>query len=1095
MKIQKTYIPVLFTTGVFVLFSYTNLCSQETNSHISGIVTSPKKEFLTNAAITAVHEPTKNVFKTTSGAAGYFYFFNLRPGGPYTLTISHAGYETLVEPNHYFQYSQSQNDNFFEFKLLEKTITLQEAIIRAEKTIASKLGTETNISQRQLLSLPSISRNLQDYVRMVPQSKVNGDGMMSLAGQNNKYNAFFIDGSNNNDMLGTALSGTNSGPTGSPPISIEALEEIKILLSPYDVQYSNFTGGSINAITRSGSNDFKSSAWYFFRNEHMAGGSPIPEERPGSPGVFDRPKLSSFTNQTAGTWASGAVKKNKLFYFLLLEKQKEQQPQPFSFSQYRGNSNMQQLFALADTLQRRYKYNAGSFLDLNNGLDANRLMIKLDWNPSAKNKFVVSYRYNYADRSSSGATGSTSIRFANNGFRIPTTTHSASAEWKSFLNTTSNNRLLLSYTSQQNNREISGQPFPAIRIVDGSGSLNVGSNSSSQIGLFKGSEFNLSDIFRKIKKKNVFSAGIDITFSKMNDLFISNYFGLYEYRSLNDILSNTFPFRYQRTVSLVDKPTSDDSKAGSIFNTSRIGFFINNEIQVDRRFRITAGLRIDGNSLPLPFKTDPFFDTVAKAAIENYYDLEGAIPGVPMKTHWQLSPRLGFSYKMPGGKLTIRGGAGIFTGHILNLWYSEIYNVHTSSFEINPLLYGLRFNPDPFNQPDLQSLGINPERAKGAVSLVSRKFKYPTVFRTSFGVDKKLDNGWSFTTEVIFTKNIHEGRYTNVNILPADKRTAGPGIRNVFSLNTSAELIPMSGGNPYTSVILLSNNKKQRGFSYNLTATINKGIGDKVDFTSSYSYGKATALFEPNGSNSSNVNQWGTIETTQGRNNVLRSVSDFANRHTIKAWVTGKFDYAKKRTSTLFTVFYTGQSGSPFSYVYGGSIANDNGRNSNYDLIYIPASAELDNMIFLPNTVNNITYSPQDQKNALNNFIETDKYLRKHRGQFADRNGARLPFSQVVDLRIQQNFRIKSKKKTIDVSIIYDVFNVTNLLNKKWGRIYFMSLDNFALIRFAGFSNTTTLTPQYQFTPFTGKPWSINPSTAPGNSSRWISQLGIRINL
>ena len=1095
MKIQKTNTTLLFCFLAFIFFIDVDVYCQETNSHISGAVISQKKELLTNATITAVHEPTKNSYNTKTNMAGYFHFFNLRPGGPYTLTISYTGYETLVEANQYFQYTQSQNDNFFEYILKEKIITLQEAVIRTEKKIAPRFGTETNISQRQLLSLPSISRNLQDYVRMVPQSKVNGDGMMSLGGQNNKYNAFFIDGSNNNDMLGTALSGTNSGPTGSPPISVEALEEINILLSPYDVQYSNFTGGSINAITRSGSNDFKSSAWYFFRNKQMAGRSPIPEERPGSPGVFERSKLSSFTNQTAGIWASGPVKKNKLFYFLLLEKQQEQQPQPFSFSQYRGNSNMQQLFALADTLLNRYKYDAGSFLDLNNRLDANRFMIKLDWNPSVKNKFILSYRYNYADRFSPGATGSTSIRFLNCGFRTPTTAHSASAEWKSFFNATTNNRLLLSYTNQQNNRVISGQPFPAIKILDGKGIINLGNNSGSQINLFKGSEFNLSDIFRIIRKKKVFTAGVDISFSKLNDLIIPNYFGLYEYRNLNDFLNNNFPIRYQRTVSLVDKPTNDDSKAGSIFNTSRIGFFINDEIQVNPRFRITTGLRIDGNSLPLPFKKDPFFDIVAKAAIENFYDLEGAIPGTPMKTHWQLSPRLGFSYKMPGGKLTMRGGAGIFTGHILNLWYSEIYNVNTSSFEINPLLYGLRFNPDPFNQPDLQSLGINPERAKGAVSLIASKFKYPTVFRTSFGADKKLDNGWNFTTEVIFTKNIHEGKYTNVNILPANKRTANPGSRNVFSLNTSTELLPMSGGNPYTSIILLSNNKKQKGFSYNLTAVINKVISDKLEITSSYSYGNSTALFEPTGNTSSNANQWGAIETTQGRNNTLRSVSDFTPGHTIKAWVIRKFANAKTKASTVFTLFYTGQSGSPFSYVYSGSIANDNGRNSNYDLIYIPAANELDKMVFLPKTVNNITYSPEEQKISLNNFIETDKYLRKHRGQFADRNGARLPFSQVVDLRLQQNFRIKSKKKTIDISIIYDVFNFTNLLNKKWGRIYLMSSDNFQLIQFAGFPNTTTLTPQYQFTPFTGKPWSINSSTAPGSSARWISQLGIRINL
>lgn len=1095
MKIQKIYITILFCTLSFLFFNTINLYSQETNSHISGIIKSSKNEILTDATIIAVHEPTRNTFITKTNTAGYFYFFNLRPGGPYTLTISYTGHETLLETNLFFHYTQKQSDNFFELILIEKDVVLKQAIVNANKNMDAGIGAETKISQQQFVSLPSVSRNLQDYVRIVPQARVSGDGAMSFAGQNNKYNAFFIDGSNNNDLLGTALSGTNTGPTGSPPISIEALEEIKVLLSPYDVQYSSFTGASINAITRSGSNDFKSSAWYFFRNEKMAGRSPIPEEVPGSPGILERSKLSSFTNQTTGIWASGPVTKNKLFYFLLLETQKELHPQPFAFSQYRGNSSMQQLFALADSLQKKYNYEAGSFLNLNNRLDASRFMIKLDWNPSVKNKMTLSYRYNYADRSSSGNTGSTLIRFSNNGFHVPTTTHSASVEWKSFFNATANNRLLLSYNNQENNREISGLPFPAIRITDGAGTINLGSNSISQINLFKGSEFNLTDIFRIIKKKNVFTAGIDLNFSKLNDLIISNYFGFYEYRSLEDFLTGAFPFRYQRTVSLVDKPTNDDSKAGSIFNTRRIGLFMNDEMQVNSCFRMTAGLRIDGNSLPLPYKTDAYFNTVAKPAIENYYDLKGALPGVPMKTHWQLSPRLGFSYNIPREKLTLRGGAGIFTGHILNLWYSEIYNVNTSFFTINPLLYGLRFNSDPYNQPDLQSLGIDPERAKGAVSLVARNFKYPTVFKSSLSIDKKLGGGWNFTTEIIFTKNIHEGKYTNVNILPANMRTADPGSRNVFSLNTSPELIPMNGGNPYTSVLLLGNNKRQTGFSYGFSAIISKVIGTTLEITSSYSYGNSTALFEPLGNGSSSANQWGAIESVQGRNNIGRSVSDFSPGHIINTRITRKFVYAKKRVSTLFTFFYNGQSGSPFSYVYGGSIANDNGRNSNYDLIYIPAATELDKMVFLPNTVNNNIYSPREQKILLNNFIESDKYLRKHRGQFADRNGARLPFSHVVDLRIQQDFIIRSKKKATGINIIYDVFNLTNMLNRKWGRIYFMSFENYALIRFAGFVDPASLTPQYQFTPFTGKPWSVNSSTAPGSSARWISQLGVRVNL
>ncbi len=174
---------------------------------------------------------------------------------------------------------------------------------------------------------------------------------------------------------------------------------------------------------------------------------------------------------------------------------------------------------------------------------------------------------------------------------------------------------------------------------------------------------------------------------------------------------------------------------------------------------------------------------------------------------------------------------------------------------------------------------------------------------------------------------------------------------------------------------------------------------------------------------------------------------------------------------------------------------NDNGNRENFDLIYIPTVTDLASMNFIPNTVGLTTYSPQQQKDFLNAFIETDKYLKKHRGEFAERNGARLPFTHIIDLRLQQDFKLKIKSKNINLSVSYDVFNFTNMLNKNWGRTYFMTNDNFPLIRFAGYANTTTLIPQYQFTPFAGKPYSVQTSTLPGNSARWISQLGLKINL
>ncbi|HVE60741.1 MAG TPA: hypothetical protein VNA26_02910, partial [Chitinophagaceae bacterium] len=374
--------------------------------------------------------------------------------------------------------------------------------------------------------------------------------------------------------------------------------------------------------------------------------------------------------------------------------------------------------------------------------------------------------------------------------------------------------------------------------------------------------------------------------------------------------------------------------------------------------------------------------------------------------------------------------------------------------------------------------------------------KYPTVFRSSLTVQKRLKGNWAFSAEGIFTKNIHETKYTNVNILPPTKYSSPPGARNIYSLNTSPPQIPLTanGSNPYTGqIFLLSNNHEQNGSSYSISFITDKTFNYNFFINASYSFGKSMVLFEPSAGTALYNTQWRQTETVNGRNFTPLSVSDVNLSHRIIASVVKKFSYAKNKLATTVTLFYNGQSGSPYSYVYSGSLVNDNNNRENNDLIYIPTVSDLSGMTFLPKTVGPTTYSPQQQKDLLNNFIQHDKYLKKHRGEFAERNGARLPFTHIVDLRVQQDFKIKIKKKETSFSITYDVFNFTNMLNKNWGRTYFVNNDNFQIIEFAGYANTATLTPQYKFT-HKGTPYSIQSSTLPGNSARWLSQLGFRIN-
>jgi outer membrane receptor protein involved in Fe transport len=254
---------------------------------------------------------------------------------------------------------------------------------------------------------------------------------------------------------------------------------------------------------------------------------------------------------------------------------------------------------------------------------------------------------------------------------------------------------LVTYTNHVDDRDIVGSPFPQIQILDGRGIIIAGSNGSAQLNLFKGADLNLFNVAKFVANKQVISTGIDLNFSKLNNTGIGSYFGNYAFASFNDFFNSRSPVLFTRGVSLVDEPKDDNTKGGARYNTRRLGFFISDDIQVNDRLKLTAGLRIDGNVLPQSFKTDSFFNTYAKPEIEKYYELEGAQPGQLMNTHWQLSPRIGFNYKIPAEGLTIRGGAGLFTGHILNLWANEIYTVNTFTIDIIPPL-NFPFNPDPY---------------------------------------------------------------------------------------------------------------------------------------------------------------------------------------------------------------------------------------------------------------------------------------------------------------------------------------------------------------------------------------------------------------
>ncbi len=1092
-------IPILLLPGLSL--------AQVTTSSMSGIIKTATGESLVGATVTATHEPTGVVYKTQTRAGGRFELSNMNPGGPYTVEVSFVNFATDKRSDIYLSLGETYK---LDVNLADKANELTGVQVTSTRTATSgRGGAETSIGRDKMANLPSVGRNISDYLRFVPQVKVTGDGGIAIAGQNNRYNSFYIDGAVNNDVFGLSASGTNGGQAGVAPISIDAIDQFQVVISPYDASIGNFTGGAINAVTRSGTNTTQGSVYGFYRNQDLTGKTPTGAKDAAT-------KLAKFSAKTYGFRIGGPIIKSKLFYFFNLEFQRDERPQPFALSQYGGTYNADSINKLVNHLKTAYQYDPGSYLDIPESVNSDRVVAKVDWNINTTNRLSVSHRYNKGVRDNTTPGSSTRINFFNGGYQFPTTTHSSSIELKSSLKNGKNNRLLITYTNVNDDRSPLGNPFPRVEIQDGSSArlMVFGTENFSTANLLKQENFNLLDWFKFNKGRHFFTVGTDNEYSSSYNAFIRNNFGLYRYASLNDFVRNYSPLRYDRSYSLVDTKSGDITEAAAEFKSLRLGLFVNDEIRVNERLTVNLGVRADWTKFLTDPREDKFFNDSAIPKISQYYDLEGARSGQMAKVPVSISPRLGVTYKIPSENVTIRGGIGIFTGRIPLVWPGGVYNLNGVSIgdiavnspnQTNPALgpillangQPMTFRNNPEGQYTATDLGLGINN-KGELNLISEKFSLPKLFRASMAVDKRFGQGWTFTIEGIFSKNIREIDYTQVNILPATLRSAGPGSRQVYFATGSAPArIPLraNGTNPYNGdIYLLTNNKDRKGFSYNFTFTLDKAFRNGFAFNANYTYGNSIVLNE--GTSSQNVSQWRFMETVNGRNNITLSHSDFDLAHRINAYVSKKFTYAKNNLATTISLVYNGQSGSPFSYVYGNSIVRDRATGETNDLIYVPTAGELQGMTFDNLTIGTTTYTAQQQKDALNLYIENDNYLSGRRGQFAERNGARLPFTHLLDLKIQQDFNIKMGKNRYQFQVTYDIFNFTNMLNREWGRTYFLTNDNYSLVRFNGFVSATNLTPRYSFDPNNNNrtPYGISTSTVPGLSARWVSQLGIRFN-
>lgn len=1070
-KMYFAIVALLFTTIAF--------SQGVTTASIGGQVTDETGEPLPGASVVAIHTPSGTTYGAATDFDGYYRISNMRTGGPYQVTISYIGYEDYKNSNVFLNLGDTQR---ISTQLGEALNALDEIVVVAQANgvfDSGKTGAETNVSQRQVTSLPTISRDISDFARLTPQAKVSGDNIISVAGQNNRYNAIYIDGAVNNDVFGLAGSGTNGGQTGVSPISLDAIESFQINVAPFDVRQSGFAGASINAITKSGTNTTEGSVYGFYRNQNMVGKTPV-----GIAGDNERTKLDQFSAQTYGLRVGGPIVEDKLFYFVNYERQDNETPQPFDIGTYRGAATAADLQGLSDFLINNYGYNPGGYDNNTSSLVSDKLIAKIDWNINENHKLSLKHSYVKAVQFNAPGSNQGTINFINGAIDFTSTTNSTALELNSKFGNNMANNLVVGYTTVNDDRNIVGSPFPAVEINAGATNDRIlfGSEAFSGANLLEQSVLTITDNFEIYSGPHTITIGTNNEFSSANNVFFGRNFGYYRFSNLNDFLTGQPANRFRRGYSLLGG-LGDNSEGAAEFDIFQFGLYVQDIVNVTDNFKFTMGARID-----IPYWADGLanddFNTRTVALLEaNGKDLKGARVGQGINANIHFSPRVGFNWDVKGDRSTqVRGGIGVFTSRLPLVWPGGAYNNNGLTAGLLDLSGGAvpAFNPNvnqQFENPVAGTGGLG-----GNIDLFEEDFKLPQLLKVNIAFDQKLPGGFTLSTDFIWNDNITAIAYENLNLAGPQFTTTGAGARSNY------RNLRLDG--TYNEIFLATNTGE--GSSYNVSGTLTKDIfTPKVDIRTSatYSYGDSDVLIDA--TSSQNSSQWQNLETVNGSNRPVLSRSDFSPGHRIIANSTIELKWTENLRTRL-GLFYEGAVGEPFSYVVGGSgLINDTGAFSSA-LAYIPrneAEAQLDFFrsrgAIVPNTP-----TPAEQWAALDAFIESDDYLRDRRGQFAERNASRTDWIHIVDLKFAQEFRFMTGKTLNRIEFTADIFNFTNLMNKEWGVRTFANFNQVQLLNFAGFQPDGT-TPNYTYN--SRAPETTNIIDDSGlNSSRWQMQLGLR---
>jgi len=1038
-----------------------------TTAALNGTVTDAKGQTLPGANIVAVHTSSGSIFGAASRTDGRFNIPGMRVGGPYTVTATYIGYRTQKTENVYLTLGQ---DLKISFVLTEEAVEVGEVQVVAERNAimsASRTGAATNVVRAQIDRLPTINRSFQDFYKLSPY--FTGVGSQA-AGRNNRYNNIQVDGANFNDLFGLGGTGTPGGQGSTVPISLDAIEEFQIVVSPFDVRQSNFTGAGINAITRSGTNAFSGSAFFNTRNEDLSGKSPDALQA----------KLPSFSNKSYGFRLGGPIFRNQLFFFANAELARADVPFTRTFNQSAFGTNAytaneDSLNMLSDFLRTTYGYETGSWSSIKRPDESDKIFARLDYNLGQKHKMTARWNYlkSTSNNSPSRFRNTPDIYSANSDYDLKNKTHSFALQLTSVLSNTASNELSIGYNNQLDQPVFRGQPFPTVevRTTGANGTLNrlaIGSEEFRHRNELQQKVLEITNNFSYYLPSHKITVGGKLDFVKFRNLFIPDNFGFYQYNSVAAFLAGGRPAVYVHRYSATDDPLQEAN-----WGYRQFGFYVQDEWTVSPRFNLVGGVRFD-----LPNYTDKPNNN---DAFETVFGLKTS---EPPKTSVAISPRLGFNWAVDEERsIQVRGGAGIFYGRFPAVWVSNQYsNTGVDFFTMTASTAGAptTFNPDPFNQPKTAT-GL----PTAEVNITDRNFKAPSILRFNLAVDRQLPFDLVASVEGIFSKSQNEVYYQNINLaglkenngttpggrLVGENREVWSNLNANGTYNTTGRTVSTR----FTNAFLVKNT--DQGSNSNIIVQLQRqSLRDGFYGNVGYVWGLAKDI---GGTNSTTASSGWRFNPTPGNpNDPVLAYADADRRHRIFGTVSYRHDWGKVGLATTIGLFFNGISGRPFSYIVNGD-ANGDGLSDN-DLVYIPRDQS--DVILVTSAG---APAPQSDYDALFAFINKDEYLSKNKGKFAERNGARSASDKQIDLRIAQQI---GNIMGHGVELTFDVTNFANLLNRDWGWVRLASSE----VRLLNFHSIQTTAG-----PNAGKPryrWTLvsDPKIASNTLSRWTAQFGFR---